>query len=68
MDLNEKFLDKLPDISDEVAIYSIVNSLVELPGINRVQFRINGQTMETFQNTPFEVLFERNLTINEDNQ
>ncbi len=68
VDLNEKFLDKLPDISDEVAIYSIVNSLVELPGINRVQFRINGQTMETFQNTPFEVLFERNLTINEDNQ
>lgn len=68
VDLNEKYLEKLPGISDDVAIYSIVNSLVELPGINRVQFRINGQPMETFQNTNFGVLFERNLTINEDNQ
>lgn len=68
VDLNEKFLEKLPNISDEVAIYSIVNSLVELPGINKVQFRINGQTVETFQNTAFGVLFERNLTVNEDNQ
>lgn len=67
VDLNEKFLEKLPNISDEVAIYSIVNSLVELPGINKVQFRINGKTVETFQNTSFEILFERNLTINEEN-
>lgn len=68
VDLTEKFLEKLPGITDEVAIYSIVNSLVELPGINKVQFRINGQIVETFQNTSFGVLFERNLTINEDNQ
>lgn len=68
VDLNEKFLEKLPDISDDVAIYSIVNSLVELPGINKVQFRINGQPAEDFQNTNLGVLFERNLTINEDNQ
>jgi len=68
VDLNEKFLEKLTDISDDVAIYSIVNSLVELPGINKVQFRINGQTAETFQNTNLGVLFERNLTINEDSQ
>lgn len=64
VDLNEKFLEKLPDITDEVAIYSIVNSLVELPGINKVQFRINGETVKTFQNTPFGILFERNLEIN----
>lgn len=68
VDFNEKFLEKLPDISDNVAIYSIVNSLVELPGINKVQFIINGKPEETFQNTKFGVLFERNLTINEDNQ
>ncbi len=68
VDFNEKFLEILPDISDNVAIYSIVNSLVELPGINKVQFRINGKTADTFQNTNLNVLFERNLTINEDNQ
>ena len=68
VDLNEKFLEKLPGITEEVAIYSIVNSLVELPGINRVQFRINGEIVETYHNLPFGVLFERNLAINEDNQ
>lgn len=68
VDFNEKFLEKLPDVTDEVAIYSIVNSLVELPGINKVQFRINGQPAETFHNTNLGVLFERNLAINEDNQ
>lgn len=68
VDFNEKFLEKLPDISDNVAIYSIVNSLVELPGINKVQFSISGKPADTFQNTNLGVLFERNLTINEDNQ
>jgi len=68
VDLNEKFLEKLPNVTDEVAIYSIVNSLVELPGINKVQFRINGQTVETFHNTPFDGLFERNLAINEEEE
>ncbi len=68
VDLNEKLLEKLPDVSEEIAIYSIVNSLTELPGINKVQFRINGQQVESFQNISFGVLFERNLTINEDNQ
>lgn len=68
VDFNEKFLEKLPDITDEVAIYSVVNSLVELPGINKVQFRINGQSLETFGTTAFDILFERNLSINEDNQ
>lgn len=68
VDLNEKFLEKLPEVSENVAIYSIVNSLVELPGINKVQFRINGQPAMTFQNTDLDILFERNLAINEDNQ
>ena len=68
VDFNEKFLEKLPEVTDEVAIYSIVNSLVELPGINKVQFRINGESVKTFHNTNLEVLFERNLAINEDNQ
>ena len=63
---NEKFLDSIPDQMG--TIYSVVNSLVELPGINKVQFRINGQIVEYYNNTPFDVLFERNLSINEDNQ
>lgn len=62
VDFNEMFLDKLPDISEEVAIYSVVNTLVELPDINKVQFTINSKTVETYwEDMPFDGIFERNL-------
>lgn len=64
VDFNEKFLDKIPGISDEVAIYSVVNSLVELPSINKVQFLINAEVKKTYRESiPFDGLFERNLSI-----
>ena len=64
VDFNEKFLEKLPDLSENVAIYSVVNTLVELPGINKVQFRINGEIQKTYlESVEFDVPFERNLDI-----
>ncbi len=64
VDFNEKFLDKVPGVNDEVVIYSIVNSLVELSTINKVQFTINGATKKTYRDSiPLDILFERNLEI-----
>ena len=64
VDLNAAFLDKLPDISDEVAVYSVVNSLVEISGINRVQFTIEGEAQKTYRETlAFDGMFERNLDL-----
>lgn len=64
IDFNEKFLDPLPGISEEATIYSIVNSLVELPDINKVQFQINGKLVDAYRDfTPFNGFFERNLDI-----
>lgn len=64
VDFNEKFLERLPNITDEVAIYSVVNTLVELNNVNKVQFKINGQTQKTYrEGTPFDKYFERNLTL-----
>jgi germination protein M len=64
VDFNEKFLEAIPDISPETTIYSVVNSLVELPGINKVQFQINGALVETYQEKiPFNGFFERNLDV-----
>jgi germination protein M len=64
VDFNEKFLEKLPNISEKVAIYSVVNTLVELPGINKVQFRINGEIQKNYlESVEFDVSFERNLDI-----
>jgi len=66
VDFNEKFLDKIPEITNETAIYSVVNSLVELPkrNISKVQFLINGESIPTYrEGFPFDVYFERNLTL-----
>lgn len=65
VDLNEKFLEGLANIkNDKVTIYSIVNSLVELPSVNKVQFLINGEIKDFFrENIEFNGVFDRNLDI-----
>lgn len=68
VDFNEKFMEKRNDITAEVAIYSVVNSLTELSNIYRVQFLINGTTKKTYQNLDFSSSFERNLEIVEGDQ
>ena len=46
-------------------MYSVVNSLVELHDINKVQFSIDGETMKFFGNSDirFDTPLERNLEI-----
>ncbi len=69
VDFNEKFLDNTKDINDKVVIYSVVNTLVELPNINKVQFLVNGQVQKTYrENVPLDGLFERNLDLVRDSQ
>lgn len=58
------FLNKNEDISDEVAIYSIVNSLCEMSTIDKVQFMIDGKQVQTYrENIKFDVPLERNLDL-----
>ena len=62
--LNKEFMNKLPDITDKVAIYSVVNSLCEMSSINKVQFMIDGATVATYrEQIKFDGFFERNLDI-----
>ena len=64
VDFNEAFLEKVPDVKPEVTINSIVNTLVELPDINKVQFTIKSKTVETYgDDIDFDGLFERNLNL-----
>ncbi len=57
VNLDENFLTAVNNVSTELAIYSIVNSLVELSNVNKVQILINGEIPATFSNS----IFERNL-------
>lgn len=64
LDLSSEFLEKRSDISDEVAIYSVVNTLVELPNINKVQFSIDGKQVLLYDDTiNFGEPFESNLNL-----
>ena len=65
VDFSSEFVDnKISTITDEVAIYSVVNSLVEVSSINKVKFMIDGVEKATFRESiPFDSLFVRDLDI-----
>lgn len=64
LDLSSEFLEKRTDISDDVAIYSVVNTLVELSNISRVQFSIDGKQVLLYDDyVNFGEPFESNLNI-----
>lgn len=64
VNLNEDFLGQGVDVADNVVIYSIVNSLSEVSGVNKVQIAINGETSKPYRdNIPLDELFERNLDL-----
>ena len=54
VNLDSNFLTVVNNVSTEVAVYSIVNSLVELDNINKVQILVNGEVPSTFSNSTFE--------------
>ncbi len=61
VNLDEAFLNQL---NANVSIYSITNSLVELPNVNKVQISVNGNTNVVFkENVNLSTIFERNLDI-----
>ena len=54
VNLDSSFLTVVNNVSTEVAVYSIVNSLVELDNINKVQILVNGEVPSTFSSSTFE--------------
>lgn len=63
VDFNEKFLENLSGVSEQVTIYSVVNSLMELTNVNKVQFLINNKKVKLYKTVELDELFDRNLDI-----
>ncbi len=64
VNLSKEFLVTQNSVLPEVTVYSIVNSLVELQNINKVQISVEGNNAVIFRDTiDLAVLFERNLDI-----
>ena len=56
------FLNQNYNIEEGVVIYSIVNSLAELPNVSKVQISVNGDTSSTYREKfSLSTVYERNL-------
>lgn len=64
VNLSKEFLTPVYDVTSQTVIYSIVNSLVELSGVNKVQISIEGETDVTYRDSvSLAAQFERNLDL-----
>lgn len=63
VNLSRNFLNRLSDVSEEVTIYSVVNTLAELPGVYRVQFLIDGEQVKNYETMELSLPYERNLNV-----
>lgn len=64
VNLSEDFLNQQYSILPELTIYSLVNSLIELNGVNKVQIAIDGDTNAVFREViSLSSPFERNLDV-----
>ncbi len=63
-DFDSTFLTQIYNVTSDVAIYSIINSLAELSSVNKVQISINGDTNVNYkENISLSTVFERNLEL-----
>lgn len=64
VNLDGTFLTQIYNVTSDVTIYSIANSLAELPNVNKVQISINGDSnMNYKENISLSTVFERNLEL-----
>ena len=63
VNLSKDFLNKITNVSDEVMIYSIVNSLTELGNINKVQILVDGDMNVRLGEFDLSDLYERDLDM-----
>lgn len=60
VDLSKEFMDSIEGVKDIVKIYSVVNSLAELPTVSKVSFSIEGEPITEYTSGDF---FERKLDL-----
>lgn len=64
VNFNEGFLKQPDGVVESVPVYSVVNTLLELPNISKVQIAVNGETNMMYKDgISLDNLFERNLDI-----
>ena len=59
VNFDSNFLTVVNNVNLDIEIYSIVNSLTELQGVNRVQILVDGDVPDVFGSA----MFEKNMDI-----
>lgn len=64
VDFSRELEERVLNVKSDVVIYSVVNTLCELPNVSKVQFAIEGEQQEKYGETKnFNTPFERNLNL-----
>lgn len=65
VDLSSEFVDNSPGgtASETMTLWSVVNTLTELEGIDKVQFLIEGEKREVYTHTVFDKPFTRDESL-----
>lgn len=62
VNLDEGFLNQKYEIQEPIVIYSIVDSLAEIPNVNKVQISVNGDTSGVYRDSyQLGTLYKKNL-------
>ena len=64
VNLDSAFLTEPYNVTPQVAVYSLVNSLTQLPTVSKVQFSVEGKTADSFMETmSLQNTYEENLDL-----
>lgn len=63
VDFDQTILNQTQNVSAEVALYSIVNTIAEFSDVNKVVLSVEGETAFTFMDFVISGSYERNLDI-----
>ena len=64
VDFSKEFLEGRDGVSDDVIVYSVVNSLSDIGNVSKVQFRIDGKPVSSYRETvQIDLPIERKFDI-----
>lgn len=64
VNLSQDFLTQIYNVTSDVTLYAITNSLVELTNVNKVQILVEGETDVLYnEKVSLNTVFERNLEL-----
>ena len=59
VDMSEEFLNGMEGVTDEVSVYSLVNTLTEFTAVNKVRITVDSESVKAYGTVPIDGFLER---------